>query len=406
MKKITTEEFILRSKMIHGDKYDYSLVDYKNMKTKVKIIYHDWIFEQKAEDHLLGKLCELRWDTDRFINESIKIHGNKYDYTKTIFINMKTNVIIILDNKEYHQTPEKHLMGRCPEKVRKLKTTNEFIEDSRKVWGYKYDYSLVDYKGSYTEVIIKFKGKEYLQTPSQHLSGYKCEKANIKNTSDFIKKSIEKYGNKYDYSLVEYKGIQENVKILYNGIVYEQKASNHLYSSGLIENSTKIKTNGQFILESNQVHDNNFSYEKTKYINNHKKVIITCPTHGDFKQTPKSHIDGLGCPNCIETKGVKKIANFLTENNILFESQKKFEDCRNILPLPFDFYIKDFRTCIEFDGVQHFTHGLIDNFNTLKINDKIKNDYCEDNYINLIRIKYNQIEDIEYILEKSLSSYK
>ena len=89
MRKITNEEFIKKAKNIYGDKYDYSLTDYKNIKSKVKIIYNDWIFEQKAEDHLLGKLCELRWDTERFTFESKKIHGDKYDYSKVNFINMK-----------------------------------------------------------------------------------------------------------------------------------------------------------------------------------------------------------------------------------------------------------------------------------------------------------------------------
>ena len=243
MKKLTNKEFIDKSIEIHGDKYDYSQVEYENIKSKVKIIYKDWIFEQKAEDHLLGKLCELRWDTNRLIFESRKMHGDKYDYTKTIFKNMNTDIILIKDNIEYSQKPCKHLLGRCPEKGKKLRTTEEFIDESRKIWGYKYDYSLVNYKGSHIDILIKYNNRVYKQKPAVHLSGYNCENEYIKNTKDFIKKAIEKHGIKYDYSLVDYKGIEKKVKILYNDVLYEQKAGTHLYSNGLIENVIKKENN-------------------------------------------------------------------------------------------------------------------------------------------------------------------
>ena len=403
MKKMTTEDFIRKSREIYGNKYDYSLINYVNMKSKVKIIYNDWIFEQKPEDHLLGKLCELRWDTERFIFESKKIHGNKYDYSKTKFINMKTNVIIILDNVEYLQSPSKNLMGRCPEKRKKLKTKFEFIEDARKVWGYKYDYSLVEYKGSHVDVAILYKNNVYYQSPSQHLSGYKCESQNIKNTEDFIKKCYQRHGNKYDYSLVEYKGIQEKVKIKYNGVIYEQKAGAHLYSEGLVENVKKRRTLEEFKELSCNIHDNKYSYDKSIYINNETKLTITCPIHGDFEQRPVSHLQGFGCNSCSDSRGEKMIAKFLNKYKINYIRQYKFDGCiGKKYKLPFDFYIPSRRTCIEFDGKQHYQpmdlFGGLKAYESLKINDKIKEEYCEDNYINLIRIKYNQIDEIHQIL--------
>jgi very-short-patch-repair endonuclease len=404
MKKMTTEDFISKSMEVHGNKYDYSLVLYKNIKSKVKIVYNGWVFEQKAEDHLLGKLCELRWDTSRFIFESIKIHGNKYDYSKSVFKDMKTKILIIYDGIEYLQNPSKHLMGRSPEKGKKLRTTKEFIEDSIKIWGYKYDYSLVEYKGSFINVAIKYKGKIYYQKPSQHLSGYKCECANVKNTKDFIDKSIERHGDKYDYSLVEYKGIDKKVKILYQGVVYEQKAGAHLYSSGLVERVIPRRKREDFILSSSEVHDSKYDYSLVEYSNNNTKVIIICPTHGEFLQRPSSHLQGHGCSSCMESKGEKKISHFLSFNNINYLSQHRFNDCRNILSLPFDFYIPSKRMCIEFDGIQHFEpidhFGGVETFEKLKTNDKIKNDYCEDNYINLIRIRYDEVDNIEKILKR------
>ncbi len=408
MRKLTTKEFIDRCIKVHGDKYDYSLLEYENMKSKVKIIYDGWIFEQKAEDHFLGKLCELRWDTDRFIFESKKVHGDKYDYSKSIYKNSKTNIIIILGSIEYLQNPCKHLMGRCPERGEKLRTNEEFIEKAREVWGYKYDYSLVDYKGSYIDIKIKYKGKIFEQKPTQHLSGYKCECSNIKNTEDFIEKAIKKWGYKYDYSLVDYKGINKKVKIKYNNIIYEQKAGGHLYSNGSVENITIRKTTKEFILESNIVHDDKYNYDKSIYVNNITKIIITCPIHGDFTQRPSAHLSGAGCNNCKESRGEKIISKYLNKKNILYYRQYKFPNCENIRKLPFDFYIPSIRTAIEFDGEQHFQpmefFGGLKAYEKLKINDKIKDDYCENNYINLIRIKYDQINYINDILLSNLKS--
>lgn len=166
------------------------------------------------------------------------------------------------------------------------------------------------------------------------------------------------------------------------------------------------KTTEQFIKEAQLIHDNKYNYDKTDYTKNQIKVVITCPEHGDFEQRPLSHLQGCGCPNCNESKGEKAISKFLDKYNISYYRQHKFDDCKNVFSLPFDFYIPSSRVCIEFDGKQHYEpnnhFGGTETFEKLKINDTIKNNYCEDNYIDLIRIKYTQIDEIEDILYKSL----
>ena len=104
-----------------------------------------------------------------------------------------------------------------------------------------------------------------------------------------------------------------------------------------------------------------------------------------------------------------KIAWFLTNNNIKFEREKRFSDCKNILPLPFDFYIPQYNLCIEFDGSCHFKktnwngeyteEQLKENLESYQLRDQIKNDYCKTNGINLLRIRYDEnVEEklIEY----------
>jgi very-short-patch-repair endonuclease len=409
MKRMSNEDFIRKSKEIWGNKYDYSLVEYKNMKTKIKVIYNDWIFLQNAEDHLLGKMCELRWDTDRFVFESKKIHGEEYDYCKAVFKNMNTKVILLKDGIEYLQSPNKHLMGRKPERVRRLRSNADFIDEARSIWGYKYDYSLVDYKGSHIEVLIKYDDVVYRQKPVLHLLGYNCERDTIKNQEDFLRKCYDRHGDKYDYSLVEYTGSQNKVKIIFEGKVYEQKAGAHIHSSGLVERVILKKTTKQFIKEANEIHNFRYDYSKVEYVNNQTKVTIGCLIHGDFEQVSTSHLSGTGCPHCSESKGEKKISKFLDLNEIKYVRQKKFDGCVGIrYKLPFDFYLPKYRTAIEFDGIQHYEpipyFGGLEAYDRLKKNDKIKSDYCEENYIDLIRIRYDQIDRVFDILKESLKN--
>jgi len=134
------------------------------------------------------------------------------------------------------------------------------------------------------------------------------------------------------------------------------------------------------------------------------KVIITCPKHGDFEQIAYAHRHGNGCPSCNDSKGEREIKKFLNENSIVYEFQKKFKDCKNKRTLPFDFYLPEYNLCIEYDGEQHFrpsgfSNG-IERFEMLKINDKIKTEYCINNNIQLLRIDYQ--EKIVEILNKTL----
>ena len=135
----------------------------------------------------------------------------------------------------------------------------------------------------------------------------------------------------------------------------------------------------------------------------------------EFLQTPSDHFQGCGCSLCNKkSKGEIKITRFLTNNNIKFERDKRFDDCRNILPLPFDFYIPKYNLCIEFDGIQHFQNTnwygkmsneeMKENLKSNQLRDQIKNDYCKKNGINLLRIRYD--ENVEEKLIKYFKKLK
>jgi len=343
-KSLTDEQFITKSKLIHGNKYDYSLVDYKNNSTKIKIICpNHGYFYQIPNNHLNGKGCikcfidKVKLTDEQFIMKSKLVHGNKYDYSLVDYKNNFTKVKIIHPIYGiFEQTPHNHMCGKHFFKNKKM-TNEQFISNAELIRGDKYDYSLVDYKNNHSkiDIICSIHGV-FKQSPSNHISklqGCPICKGNKKLTNNqFISKSKLVHGNKYDYSLIDYKNMDTN-------------------------------------------------------------VIIICPKHQEFKQIPYHHTNGSGCPICKESKGEKEIRKELDNNNILYEYQKTFKDCKLKRKLPFDFYLPKLNTCIEYDGIQHFEpidyFGGDDGLKNTKLRDNIKNDYCKNNVIKLIRIKYN-----------------
>lgn len=365
----TLEKFIQDARKVHGNKYDYSKVKYNGSFDPVTIIcpIHGE-FEKKPHAHITGKQgcieCsgKKRKNTEKFIEDAKKVHGDKYDYSKVKYVNSTTPVTIICPvHGEFEQPPSRHYVSGCNKcgyesMVDKIsKTTEKFIEDARKVHGDKYDYSLVDYKTARTPIkIICPKHGEFTQDPNNHLQGVDCPKCEGRNRSsdDFIKDAKEIHGDRYDYSLVEYKGAKTPIQII-------------------------------------------------------------CPKHGVFIQTPNNHLKGYGCQYCSESQGEKLISDILSKNSLNFDRQKRFLDCRDTqkgkrcLPLPFDFYLSKYNTCIEYDGIQHFKSldffGGDEGFSKRKHLDKIKNQYCKKKGIKLIRIPYSMSpEEVEIYLLSEL----
>lgn len=193
MKK-TTEQFIAEAKRIHGDKYDYSKVRYKDNKTKVCVICPEhgefWIAPVNhigKHNHCGCPICggKFKRTTEWFIENARKIHGDKYDYSKAVYEkNDKKLCVICPKHGEFWVTPNQHMDKRkkgCPkcghEHCHDLlaKTKEEFIEDAQKVHGDKYDYSKVEYTNAKTKVcVICREHGEFWVTPDGHLRGRGC----------------------------------------------------------------------------------------------------------------------------------------------------------------------------------------------------------------------------------------
>jgi len=274
------------------------------------------------------------------------------------------------------------------------------------IHNYKYDYSLFNYKNnrSSTTIICPIHG-EFKQTLKAHLNGQGCRKCtkHIPTNEEFKDKIKNIYGDKLDTSLVDYKNIRTKIKLICKKHGEFKQRPDHLI---LDKKGCRKCDNEKIYLDKvKKVHGDTYNYDLVNYDTAHKEISIICKKHGEFKQIAYSHTNNSGCPKCNENKGEKKIRNYLIENNIKFESQKKFEGCKNINLLKYDFYLIDFNLCIEYDGEQHFMlkeyWGGEKGFEEVKKRDKIKTQYCKDYNINLLRIKYN-----ENIIEKLNKIFK
>ena len=207
-KRKTTEEFIIDAYCKHGDRYNYKLVEYKNAKTKVKIVCSiHGVFEQRPYDHLKGYGClecggSKRLTTEKFVKKAKYIHGDRYDYSLVDYKNNYTKVKIICSiHGSFEQIPNNHLNGKGCSKCSGSKklTTEQFIKKAKIIHSDKYDYKLVEYKNKETKIkIICPEHGIFEQRPYDHLSGSGCPKCGqsvfIPAKYDVYQPQLEPYG--------------------------------------------------------------------------------------------------------------------------------------------------------------------------------------------------------------------
>jgi len=184
MKKITTEDFIKKSKKIHGDKYFYENSIYVKSLEKIIITCKEHgDFYQKPNDHLSGSGCpkcakNKKSNTQEFIIKANEIHNNKYGYSEVNYKGWNNKIDIICEiHGIFKQTPNNHLNGKGCNKCggNKKLTNDEFIYKAKKIHNELYDYSQVKYIN--TEIYVKIICKEhgiFEQKPYNHLLGRGC----------------------------------------------------------------------------------------------------------------------------------------------------------------------------------------------------------------------------------------
>jgi very-short-patch-repair endonuclease len=424
--------FIAKAKNIHGNTYDYSLVIFINYNTPVIIICKiHGKFEQTPSTHIkcgcpqCGNIrtgLSKRLTQPQVLEKFIEVHGYRYDYSLVVYVLTTKNVIIICRiHGAFNQLPKKHMAGQgCSKCAGNYKMTqHEFIEQLKQIRGEEYDYSKSIFTSlhNFITIICKTHGP-FEQLANTHLyKNGQCTYCNNEKLSILKRKDIEQFiidakkvhGDRYDYSLVVY--IKSNIDVI---IIckkhgkFEQQPNNHLqgancrYCSVEEQHELQKSNKEEFTKKAVIVHGYLYGYNLVEYIDSITKVIIVCKKHGKFEQTPSHHLSGTGCPTCKLSHGERLLSQILNSFNISYIQQKQFDGCKNIRNLKFDFYIPEHNLCIEYDGIQHFEvsnfFGGEEAFKARQYKDSIKNRYCEENKIDLLRIPYNEkkVEKIIY----------
>lgn len=356
MKKNTKEEFINCAKIVHNNQYDYSLVDYVNNNTKVKIICPTHgVFEQAPVKHINAKQGCRKCS------------------------NIKTHLV-------------------------QKKDITTFISEATQIHGNKYNYSKVDYKSNrtYVNIICPTHGV-FKQTPSNHLRGKGCKYCGGTAKLDtplFVYKAIGVHGNKYDYSLVNYKGGGSKIKIIcpIHG-VFEQTPNNHLSKEqGCYKCLDKIYNTDSFIEKCSKIHNYRYDYSLVSYCGITSSINIICPDHGVFELRCDSHRSGVGCPKCSNNGfsiGEIELNEFITNlgiNTILKE--RKMLSGKEL-----DIFIPSHNLAIEYNGLYWHSEEFLDNDYHLN-----KTKLCEEKNIQLIHIFEDEWELKKDIVKSRLKN--
>lgn len=304
-------------------------------------------------------------NTIEFVAKAKVIHGDRYDYSKTVYVHSQTKVVIVCPiHGEFEQTPADHLRGRgclkcgqasCGIKQKKDAET-AFVKKCKEKHGDKYLYEKVGYIDSHAKIKVTCpKHGDFITTPNRILNGSGCPKCKSEKLHSLYSKSTER-----------------------------------------------------FISDAISVHGDMFDYGKTIYVNNKQKVKVICRKHGEFEISALSHLQGCGCPKCGST-GESKIAHCLEKHGIEYKREYYIKDTTNTNGQKrffVDFYIPSSNTAIEYNGAQHYKSikflGGDARLEKQKERDVKLAKVCEDKKINLCVIPYSEYANIEKILTSIL----
>ena len=358
------EKFIKKAKQKHGDKYDYSKVEYKGSTTPVTIICPEHgEFRQKPTTHLNSHGCpkcgmiigckKTTLTTEKWIEIAKSVHGDKYDYSETVYRGNDEKVYIICPKhggfwqKAKYHTSRKRGCPKCgDEKSRKLSYENSInsLKKIKEEISSLYEIKFETYVNSITPIKVICKKHGEFDILPNRLKTYKTpcpycreelkkpqkEKINWNEVyfNNFKKQLEEVHPNRYSFEKCEYKSKDEEI-ILYDKVINEYitvKPKVLIKSKLLLKlpcyQNTKLPTI-TFIEKAKSIHGDKYDYSKTIYIHNKQKVCITCPEHGEFWQTPNEHLKGCGCGQCA--------------NNIKWDEEDYFNTVKKMYSNKYDY---------------------------------------------------------------------
>lgn len=416
----TQESFLEKARKVHGDRYDYSLVEYKGSDKKVLIKCREHgAFPQTPHMHLRGRGCPVcgrkaadenrKKGLEYFLRQAHAVHGDKYDYSQVDLKTRREEVTIICPiHGPFRQQPYNHTVQRqgCPwcarvaNAIKITKDTEWFLEKAHEIHGDRFDYSETKYVSARTKLCIICHAKDdgghehgrFWVTPQQHLTATGgCNKCgHPKHTIEwFIQKARQVHGDAYSYDNTVYTNNHAKVVVTCpeHGD-FEIFPSSFFNGAGCPKCAGRNLTQDEALAQFREVHGDRYDYSKVSYVNKTTPVCICCKIHGDFWQTPASHLIGQGCPTCNQSHLENEIEQLLKRHELRFEKQKTFPWLRLKSYLKLDFFLPDYGVAVECQGEQHFNPcdymGGEDALKTIQERDYLKEELCEKHGINVL----------------------
>lgn len=375
-------------------------------------------------NHTTKRRKPTRWNTKTFKERVYELVGDEYTFHDEY--ETGRTPIKITHNEcgyEYRVSPTNFLGGtRCREcmytKKSKdyVKTHKQFLKDLHKVHGNDY-VPTQEYTGVHNKIDFKHTvcGKTWNATPSMLLNGSTCVHCHgkVHDEESFIDKVYERVGLEFT-PLEVYKDSQTKMKFVHNhcGNEFESTSSNMLAfkSCPYCDQKRPRYTEERYRKELEESYGDEFGIVGTYRVMTDYNIYRHKRCGREFEVTGSDLLYGYsGCPHCSMSLGEADIARYLEFNNIDYINEHVILECRNILPLPFDFAtFKDGKltSLIEFEGGQHYRSiemfGGDEGFAKRQRNDQIKRDYCKDNNIKLIEIPHWKQDNIPKILNEAL----
>lgn len=317
------DEIIKRFTARHGDRYDYSSVPDGDTKVAEKVYIvcpEHGVFEQRIQDHFRGKGClqcsnANPGSIESFIEKAENVHGKRYDYSKAVYLGAREKLeIVCREHGPFWAAPTNHHRGKgCPKcgdikagRKRRAEAKQSFEQRARAVHGSKYDYSKVRYVRAAEKVeIVCTKHGSFWQAPNSHVYGTGCpycaQESRSRNASEVSEKHYKK---------------------------------------------TRGARCAAFLKKAKILHGDRYDYSLVEYKNSNSKIKIICADHGVFEQSPATHIDesrgGKGCPTC----GLKReypngyvyvlYGDGKTKIGITYDPKERFRKLKERTPFEFE----------------------------------------------------------------------
>lgn len=425
MKKLTKDEVIDKFNKTHKNKYNYDKFIYINQRTKgciTCLIHGD--FYMTPKNHWLGQGCPKcakeknrgcyrRKNFDKIkLNELKEIASEKFDFTCAYYKNEKSKITLICKecgNKiKVYPNDIRNLNIKCEHKFKHK--GEDLVLKFNEIHTHKYQYNIILDKfyrtSEYIDIICEKHGK-FRQTIYNHFHNG-CPKCGIEKFRDARKVNVLEFKEKLNnitsnnISFNENDFVDMNKKIIFHckvcNLDFERKPTSmlinkrcpHCHKKEIIQKRTK--TTDVFKEQIKKVHGDKYDLSKTIYIKSNKKVIATCPIHGDFYIEANSFLNGHGCPFHFLHKSKQELELCEFISNIIDEKKIILSDRSTLNGLELDILIKEYNVAFEYDGL--FWHS--DNYkpNDYHINKTLK---CNEQNINLFHI----FED-EWIFKKNV----